>query len=144
MGLPIVHVGNSLELDWAAAISGKKASQAQWARYFPQQHRDKLKTHKAQHLDPKHARNSNKTNVAGFHALLNDLERAYSPISPEHIWNVNEKGIRQVGGVKRLIRSKQKMQRVHRRRPTTMLGSITTSEQKSSTQFRHAKFRMTS
>ena len=52
-------------------------------------------------LDPKRAQNFNSSNVAGFFKLLKAIYDAYPDLLPQHIWNMDEKGLQLGGGRKR-------------------------------------------
>lgn len=52
-------------------------------------------------LDPKRAQNFNPSNVAGFYALLKAIYDAHPNLPPQHIWNMDEKGLQLGGGRKR-------------------------------------------
>ena len=44
-------------------------------------------------LNPKQAQNFNPSNVAGFYNLLKAIYDAYLNLPPQHIWNMDEKGL---------------------------------------------------
>ena len=52
-------------------------------------------------LDPKRAQNFNPSNVAGFYELLKAVYDVYPNFLPQHIWNMDEKGLQLGGGRKR-------------------------------------------
>ena len=52
-------------------------------------------------LDPKRAQNFNPSNVAGFYQLLRAIYDAYPDLPPQHVWNMDEKGLQLGGGRKR-------------------------------------------
>ena len=52
-------------------------------------------------LDPKRAQNFNPSNVAGFYELLKAVYDVYPNFPPQHIWNMDEKGLQLGGGRKR-------------------------------------------
>jgi len=52
-------------------------------------------------LDPKRAQNFNPSNVGGFYELLKVIYDAYPNLPPQHIWNMDEKGLQLGGGRKR-------------------------------------------
>jgi len=49
-------------------------------------------------LDPKWAQNFNPSNVAGFYKLLKVIYDTYLDLPPQHIWNMDEKGLQLSGG----------------------------------------------
>ena len=51
-------------------------------------------------LDPKQAYNFNPSNVAGFFELLKVIYDAYPNLPPQHVWNMDEKGLQLGGGHK--------------------------------------------
>ena len=53
-------------------------------------------------LDPKWAQNFNPSNVAGFYQLLRAIYDAYPDLLPQHVWNIDEKGLQLGGGCKQL------------------------------------------
>jgi hypothetical protein len=53
-------------------------------------------------LDPKWAQNFNPSNVAGFYKLLKAIYDVYPNLPPQHIWNMDEKGLQLGGGCKQL------------------------------------------
>ncbi|EGO20109.1 hypothetical protein SERLADRAFT_373548 [Serpula lacrymans var. lacrymans S7.9] len=55
---------------------------------------------KPQKLDPKRAKNFNRTVVADYFAQRKQLNDMYGGIPPEHDWNMDEKGIQMGGGRK--------------------------------------------
>jgi len=52
-------------------------------------------------LDPKRAHNFNPSNVAGFYQLLKGIYDVFPNFPPQHIWNMDEKGVQLGGGRKR-------------------------------------------
>src|SRR6266851_2145114 len=70
-----------------------------WIYRFKQRHPE-ICASQPGNLDPKRAQNFNVTNVAHFYKLLKDVYDAYPNIPPEHIWNMDEKGVQFGGGRK--------------------------------------------
>ena len=68
--------------------------------YRLQRRYNELRHSKPSNLDPKRAQNFNPTNVGGYFKLLKDLYSTYPNLPPEHIWNMDEKGIQFGGGRK--------------------------------------------
>jgi hypothetical protein len=71
-----------------------------WHRRFEQRHLE-LSSSKPSNLDPKRAQNFNSTNVAGYFDLLKSVYDSFPTLPPEHIWNMDEKGLQLGGGRKR-------------------------------------------
>jgi DDE superfamily endonuclease len=88
-------------LNLAAEISGKQPGK-NWIDRFKTRH-PKLCYSKPGGLDPKRAQNFNPTNVAGFYDLLKAIYDVYPNLPPEHIWNMDEKGL-QLGGSRKRSR----------------------------------------
>src|SRR6266704_6813228 len=83
----------------AAAISGKKVGN-KWKLNF-EKHHPQLHTTKPVRLDPKHAKNFNQAVIDDYFDQLEELHSRYpGGIPPEHIWNMDEKGIQMGGGRK--------------------------------------------
>jgi len=70
-----------------------------WIYQF-KQHHPEICTSWPGNLDPKRAQNFNMTNIAYFYKLLKDVYNTYPNILPEHIWNMDEKGVQFRGGRK--------------------------------------------
>jgi len=70
-----------------------------WIYHFEQRHPE-IHASRPGNLDLKHAQNFNLTNIAYFYKLLKDVYDAFPNLSPEHIWNMDEKGIQFGGGRK--------------------------------------------
>jgi len=68
--------------------------------YHLQRCYNELHLSKPSNLDLKRAQNFNPTNVGGYFKLLKDLYSTYPNLPPEHIWNMDEKGIQFGGGRK--------------------------------------------
>ena len=79
----------------ATAISGKTIGQ-KWPYRFITCHQE-VQSVKPSKMDPKHAKNFNKTIINDYFDKLEALHTQYNGIPPEHIWNMDEKGI-QMGG----------------------------------------------
>ena len=71
-----------------------------WIYRFEQRHPE-ICASRPGNLDPKRAQNFNPTNVAHFYKLLKDVYDAYPNLPPEHVWNMDEKGVQFGGGRKR-------------------------------------------
>ena len=82
----------------ALAISGKLPGK-HWHRRFIQRH-PSLVLGKASGLDPKQAKNFNKTVVADYFEKRKKLNDKYNGIPPEQDWNMDEKGLQMGGGRK--------------------------------------------
>jgi hypothetical protein len=85
---------NSLVFDLSGVVPG-----INWINQFEQRH---LEIHASWpgNLDPKRAQNFNPTNVVYFYKLLKDMYNAFPDLPPEHVWNMDEKGIQFRGGRK--------------------------------------------
>ena len=70
-----------------------------WIYWF-EEHHPEICTSQPGNLDPKCAQNFNPMNVTYFYKLLKDIYDAYPNLPPEHIWNMNEKGVQFGGGCK--------------------------------------------
>ena len=68
--------------------------------YRLQRRYDELRTSRPSGLDPKRAQNFNPMNIGGYFKLLQDLFTTYPNLPPEHIWNMDEKGVQFGGGRK--------------------------------------------
>ena len=79
----------------ATAISGKMIGQ-KWPYRFIMHHQE-VQSVKPSKMDPKHTKNFNKTIINDYFDKLKALHTWYDGIPPEHIWNMDEKGI-QMGG----------------------------------------------
>ena len=71
-----------------------------WYRRFEKRH-EEVRSSKPGNLDPKRAQNFNPTNVAHFYDLLKSVFDTYPNLPPQHIWNMDEKGLQLGGGRKR-------------------------------------------
>jgi hypothetical protein len=80
----------------AFQISGKPVSM-KWVEHFEKCH-PQLQSMKPSRLDPKRAKNFNKTVISNYFDKLEELHSRYDGIPPEHIWNMDEKGIQLGGG----------------------------------------------
>jgi hypothetical protein len=85
---------HSLVFDISGVVPGLN-----WIYWF-KQHHPKICTSWPGNLDPKCAQNFNLTNITHFYKLLKDVYDAYPNIPPEHIWNMDEKGVQFRGGRK--------------------------------------------
>jgi hypothetical protein len=86
---------NSLVFDLSGIVLG-----INWINQF-EQHHPEIRASWPGNLDPKRTQNFNPTNVAYFYKLLKDVYDAFPDLPPEHIWNMDEKGIQFGGGRKR-------------------------------------------
>jgi hypothetical protein len=82
-----------------AEISGKKPDK-NWLDRFKNRHPEILHS-KPGGLDPKRMQNFNPSNIAGFYDLLKAIYDVYPNLLPEHIWNMDKKGLQLGGGQKR-------------------------------------------
>jgi Tc5 transposase DNA-binding domain len=82
----------------ALAISGKLPGK-HWHRRFIRRH-PSLVLGKSNGLDPKRAKNFNKTVVADYFEKRKILNDKYDGIPPEQDWNMDEKGLQMGGGRK--------------------------------------------
>ena len=82
-----VHDIRSIAYDMSGVMPGKH-----WHRRFTARHPD-LVTSKPSNLDPKHAQNFNRSNVTAFYSLVQKVRDEYPGLPPEHIWNIDEKGV---------------------------------------------------
>jgi len=89
------HAIQGLAFELSGAVPGKN-----WLRRFESRHPE-LRTSRPGNLDPKRAQNFNATNVAGFFDLLKTVFDAHPELPPQHIWNMDEKGLQLGGGRKR-------------------------------------------
>jgi hypothetical protein len=83
----------------AGKVSGKKLGK-NWLDYFKKCH-PKILHSKPGGPDPKQVQNFNLSNVAGFYNLLKAIYNMYPNLLPEHIWNMDEKGLQLGRGYKR-------------------------------------------
>ena len=82
----------------ASDIAGHSLGKC-WMRQFRKCHPE-LVTSKPAKLDPKWAKNFNETIVKDYFEKWEALNTEYGGIPPEHIWNMDEKGIQMGGGRK--------------------------------------------
>ena len=83
----------------ASAICGKVLGR-RWYRCFMKRHPD-LQLAKPVRLDPKRAKNFNKAIIDDYFDKLEEFHARFEGgIPPEHIWNMDEKGIQMGGGRK--------------------------------------------
>ena len=85
---------HSIAFDMTGEMPGKD-----WHRRFAQRHPE-LRRSKPSHLDPKRAQNFNQANITHFFNLTQQLMTQFPNLPPEHIWNMDEKGIQLGGGRK--------------------------------------------
>jgi len=52
-------------------------------------------------LDPKHTKHFNKTIINDLFDKLDVMDGEYDGIPPEHLWNMDEKGVQMGGGQKK-------------------------------------------
>ena len=84
----------------ASFISGKDIG-GRWHRKFERRHPD-LQAAKPAKLDPKRAKNFNEAVINDYFDKLETLHARFpGGIPPEHIWNMDEKGIQMGGGRKK-------------------------------------------
>lgn len=84
----------------AGKILGKEVGK-KWHTKFKQRHPE-LRAAKPAKLDPKRAKNFNETVINDYFDKLEELHGRYpGGIPPEHIWNMDEKGIQMGGGRKK-------------------------------------------
>ena len=82
----------------ATSIAGHKLGR-KWLRLFEAGHPE-ITAARPQKLDEKRAKNFNRTNVGDFFDKYETVHEEYGGIPPEHIWNMDEKGIQMGGGRK--------------------------------------------
>jgi hypothetical protein len=70
-----------------------------WHQWFEKRH-PKLASSKPSSLDPKRAKNFNRANITHYFDLIQQGLVKYPTLPPEHIWNMDEKGIQLGGGRK--------------------------------------------
>ena len=83
----------SLVNDIAGTLPGKN-----WHRRFEMRH-PLLRLSKPSPLDPKRAQNFNKANITDYFENCKKVINGYS-VPPDHMWNMDEKGIQMGGGRK--------------------------------------------
>ena len=83
----------------AAEISGKEVS-SRWHKKFLKRHPE-VGAMKPAKLDPKRAKNFNEAIINDYFDKLDALHAKYDGIPPEHIWNMDEKGVQMGGGRKK-------------------------------------------
>ena len=86
---------HSLVFDLSGTVPGFN-----WLSRF-EKHHSEIHTSWPGNLNPKRAQNFNPTNVLNFYKLLKDIYDAFPNLPPQHIWNMDEKGIQFGGGWKR-------------------------------------------
>lgn len=80
----------------ALAISGKLPGKNWHCRFISCN--PSLAFGKSTGLDPKHAKNFNKTMVLDYFEKRGNLNNRYNGIPPEQDWNMDEKGLQMGGG----------------------------------------------
>src|SRR5216683_7987721 len=85
---------HSLVFDISGIIPGSN-----WISRFEKRHPE-ICVSQPGNLDPKRAQNFNPTNICHFYKLLKDIYNAFPNLPPEHIWNMDEKGVQFGGGCK--------------------------------------------
>jgi len=96
MGLPFAISDIRVE---ASVVSGKPVGKL-WVNRFLMQHPE-LRASKGTKLDPKRAKNFNETVINDYFDKLESLHARFpGGIPPEHIWNMDKKGIQLGGGRK--------------------------------------------
>ena len=84
----------SLMFDISGVLPGSS-----WVYQFEQRHPE-ICASRPGNLDLKRAQNFNLTNVTHFYKLLKNIYNVYPNLPPEHIWNMDEKGVQFRGGRK--------------------------------------------
>ena len=84
----------SLAFEMCGKLPSKK-----WIKGY--ERRNNVHASKPAGLDPKQAQNFNPTNVQHFYRLLGGIYETHTTIPPQHIWNMDEKGLQLRGGQKR-------------------------------------------
>jgi len=80
----------------ASDLSGSQPGK-NWISRFMARHPDVCYS-KPGSLDPKQAQNFNPSNIAGFYKLLKAIYDMYPDLPPQHIWNMDKKGLQLGGG----------------------------------------------
>jgi hypothetical protein len=83
----------------ASTISGKDVG-GRWHKKFLKRN-PQVKAMKPARLDPKRAKNFNEAVINDYFDQLEELHAKYDGIPPEHIWNMDEKGVQMGGGRKK-------------------------------------------
>lgn len=97
----------------ASSIAGRRVGK-KWARRFLKRHPQVI-TARPSKLDPKRAQNFNKATISDFFDKYESLLKTYGKIPPEHIWNMDEKGIQLGGGRKATNRHYIYLRNMHNR-----------------------------
>jgi hypothetical protein len=100
-GLPLTREDLRIH---AALIAGKELGEIgrNWHVKFEERH-PHIRVAKATKLDPKRVKNFNKAAINDYFDKLEDIHAQFPDgIPPEHIWNMDEKGIQLGGGRKNL------------------------------------------
>jgi hypothetical protein len=96
VSMPLDRDGiHSLAFDISGVVPGSN-----WISRFEKRHPE-ICASRPGNLDPKRAQNFNPTNVRHFYKLLKDIYDAFPSLPPEHVWNMDEKGVQFGGGRKR-------------------------------------------
>jgi hypothetical protein len=82
----------------AYSISGTLPGKT-WHRRFERRHPE-LKLSIPSSLDPKRAQNFNKAAISHYFELCQKIKDDHPDLPPEHMWNMDEKGIQMGGGRK--------------------------------------------
>jgi len=82
----------------AQAISGGKIGK-KWHLKFESRHPE-LRTARPAKLDPKHAKNFNKSIIHDFFDKYEGIHVDVDGVPPQHLWNEDEKGVQMGGGRK--------------------------------------------
>jgi hypothetical protein len=85
---------HSLVFDLSGTVPGSN-----WLSRFEKRHPE-IRASWPGNLDPKRAQNFNPTNILNFYKLLKDIYDAFPNLPPQHIWNMDKKGIQFGGGWK--------------------------------------------
>src|SRR5216683_5488868 len=70
-----------------------------WINCFEKRHPE-IHVSRPGNLDPKRAQNFNPTNIHHFYELLKHIYNTFPNLPPEHVWNMDEKGVQFGGGRK--------------------------------------------
>lgn len=92
---PYSHLDiRSIAYEMTGSIPGKT-----WHQHFECRHPE-LKLSRPSGLDPKRAQNFNKAAITHYFELCQKLKDDHPDLPPEHMWNMDEKGIQMGGGRK--------------------------------------------
>jgi hypothetical protein len=84
-----------------------------WHYRFEARHPE-LTRSRPSNLDPKRAENFNEKNINHYFDLVQELKTDYPNLPPEHMWNMDEKGIQLGGGRKNLGQKYYRMRSLKR------------------------------